>query len=360
MPRIALVAVLSAFLFLPAAASASSSGVVVSQVYGGGGNSGASFQNDFIELFNAGTAAADISGWSVQYATAAGTTWQTTALSGTIAAGRYYLIQLASSGGVGSPLPAADATGTSNLAATSGKVALVRSTTALACGASAGSCSGTSGVEDLVGYGSASDFEGAASASAGSNILSPQRADQGCADTNENGTDFATATPDPRNSTSAAHACASAPPPPGASASVHVDLDVASVLSVSLDRASLSFGTAAAGSTPTPLPENVTVSSNNGAGYSLGVSRTAFSPRDLPLALGATAPTGATLASSLAGGALVAIPIPPAAALTIGTKDGPSAEAGDVWPAKIGFSSPLPIVPTGRYTATVTFTAVAR
>jgi hypothetical protein len=359
MPRLFLLAVLSALVFFPAAASASASGVVVSQIYGGGGNSGATFQNDYVELFNAGAAAVDVTGWTVQYATAAGTTWQTTSLSGTIGAGRYYLVQLASSGSVGAPLPASDATGTSNLAATSGKVALVRGTSALTCGASAGSCSASPLMEDLVGYGAASDFEGAGSAPAPSNTLAARRSDEGCAETNENATDFTAAAPEPRNSASAPHSCAGTPSP-GVSASVQVDVDVASVLSVSLDRASLSFGTTTAGSTPTPLPENVTVSTNNAAGYSLAVARTAFSPRDLPLALGATAPAGATLAPPLAGGGLVPIPIQPAAGLAIGTKDGPSADAGDVWASRIGFSSPLPLVPTGHYAATVTFTAVAR
>ena len=141
---------------------------------------------------------------------------------------------------------------------------------------------------------------------------------------------------------------------------MHVDLDIASVLSISLDRSSLSFGTTAAGATPAPLPENVTVSSNNATGYSLAVARTAFAPRDLPLALGATAPGGAILGPPLAGGALVSIPVQPAAALTIGTKDSPTAASGDVWPARLGFASAVPLVPTGRYSATVTFTAIAR
>jgi hypothetical protein len=44
----------------------------------------------------------------------------------------------------------------------------------------------------------------------------------------------------------------------------------------------------------------------------------------------------------------------------MGSTAAPSAPAGDVWPAKLGFSGPLPLVATGRYTATVTFTAVAR
>ena len=359
MPKILLLAVLCSLLLLPAAAHASSSGIVVSQVYGGGGNSGASFRNDYIELFNAGTSGVDVSGWTIQYATAAGTTWQATPLTGTIGAGRYYLVQLASGGTVGAALPAADATGTSNLASTSGKIALVRSAVTLTCGATAGTCSADPGVEDLVGYGAASDFEGTGSAPAPSNTLAALRADDGCSDTNDNAADFTAAVPTPRNSASATHACAGSPSP-GNAAAVHVDVDVASVLSVSLDHPSLSFGTAVAGATPAPLPENVTVSSNNAAGYSLGVTRTAFSPRDLPLALAAAAPTGASLGPPFAGGSLVPIPIPPAAALTVGTKDAPSAGSGDVWASRIGFSAPLPLVPTGRYSATVTFNVIAR
>jgi len=359
MHRIFLFVFVSALLLLPSAAVASTSGIVVSQVYGGGGNSGATFQNDFVELFNAGASAVDISGWTVQYATAAGTSWQTTPLSGTIPAGRYYLVQLASSAAVGAPLPVPDATGTSNLAATGGKIALVRSGTALTCGASAGSCAPDASVEDLVGYGSASDFEGTGSAPATSSTQAAQRAGAGCTDGGDNAADFAAATPDPRNAASAAHVCAGTPPP-GPSGAVHVDLDVGSVLSISLDRSALSFGTTAAGATPAPLPENVTVSSNNATGYSLTVARTPFAPRDLPLAIGATAPSGASLAPPFAGGALVSIPVQPAAALTLGTKDSPSAAAGDVWPARLGFSTAVPLVPTGHYSATVTFTAIAR
>ena len=72
--------------------------VVISQVYGGGGNSGATFQNDFIELFNRGNSAVNLSGWAVQYASSTGTTWQKTDLSGMLAPGQYLLIQQASGG----------------------------------------------------------------------------------------------------------------------------------------------------------------------------------------------------------------------------------------------------------------------
>ena len=357
MSRVLLLVLLAALALLPAAARAATSDVVVSQIYGGGGNAGATFRNDYVELFNAGSASVDVSGWTVQYATAAGTSWQTTALSGTIAAGRYYLVQLASNADVGALLPAPNATGTSNLAGTSGKIALVRGTAALTCGASAGSCSTDPLVADLVGYGDASDFEGAGSTDALSNTLAAVRANGGCTDTGNNAADFTADTPEPRNSSSAAHSCGTAS---GSGGAVGVALDVASALSVSLDHPSLSFGTFAVGDRPASLPERVTVSSNNATGYSLVVARTAFAPTDLPIALAATAPTGGTLGSPFSGGALVPIPIAPAPALTIGTKATPSAAGGDVWATSLGFSSALPVVATGHYSATVTFTALAR
>src|SRR6266550_197017 len=359
MSRALLLAFLAALLLFPTGAKAGASDVVVSQIYGGGGNAGATFRNDYVELFNAGSGAVDLSGWTLQYATAAGTTWQTTALSGTIAPGRYYLVQLASNADVGAALPLADATGTSNLGGTSGKIALVRGATALTCGASAGSCSADPLVEDFAGYGSASDFEGAGSAPALSNTSAALRTNDGCTDTGDNATDFAAGAPAPRNSASPENLCTGAPSP-GPTASVNVDLDVASVLSVSLDRPSLSFGTFTVGDRPTPLPEPVTVSSNNAAGYSLVVARTAFAPSDLALALSATAPPSGVLGGGLTGGALVPIPISPATGLTVGTKAASSAAGGDVWATNIGFASPLPLGATGGYTATVTFTAIAR
>ena len=70
-----------------------SADLVVSQVYGGGGNSGSKYKNDFIEIFNRGTVAVSVSGWSVQYASATGSSWSVTPLSGTIQPGHYYLVQ---------------------------------------------------------------------------------------------------------------------------------------------------------------------------------------------------------------------------------------------------------------------------
>jgi lamin tail-like protein len=343
------------------AATGAGSGVVISQVYGGGGNAGATYANDFVELFNSGASSVDLTGWTVQYATAAGITWQSTPLSGSIAPGRYYLVQLASTAAVGAALPTPDATGTTNLAASGGKVAVVGDATALSCGAAAGSCSAVPSVKDLVGYGSATDFEGTGPAGALSSTAAAIRDNGGCADTNDNSADLAVASPTPRNSVSAANVCGGSQPPPGGTTQgAQVEADVQSALSISLERSTLSFGQVHSGTTPPALSEAVTVVGNPAAGYALSVHRSAFTPSDLPLGVASTAPAGGQIGPALAGGTRASLPIAPAADLLVGTTAGPSAAAGDVWPATIGFTGPLPAVPAGRYTASVTFTVVAR
>ena len=358
--RLLVALVFAALLLAAPAAPASSSGVVVSQVYGGGGNSGASFTNDFVELFNAGSSSISLDGWTVQYASAAGTSWQATALAGSIAPGHHYLVQLSSAASVGAPLPTPDATGTSNLAVSGGKVAVVTNATALGCGATAGSCSGVSGIEDFVGYGSAADYEGASAAAALSSSTAAIRADAGCTDTDSNADDFAADTPTPRNSASPATSCTGGGSSGGTTGSASVDVDIQNSLSLALEQPAISFGTASSGTTPAPVSERVTVNSNNATGYSLTVHRTVFTPADLPLGIASTAPAGGTLGPALIGGARAAVPIPPAADLLVGTTSAHSAAAGDVWPTTLGFTGPLPVVAPGRYSATVTYTLIGR
>ena len=161
--------------------------------------------------------------------------------------------------------------GTTNLANSGGKVALVRSATAVTCGASAGTCSADASVADLIGYGSASDFEGSGAATGLSNTTAALRADDGCTDTDANPSDFAGATPSPRNSAVAAAPCAGGPPPgETASGDAGVDIDIQGVLSIALEKQNISFGNAQSGDSPAAISERVTVSSTNAAGYALG------------------------------------------------------------------------------------------
>ncbi|MFW6092314.1 MAG: lamin tail domain-containing protein, partial [Actinomycetota bacterium] len=186
--------------------------VVVSEVYGGGGNAGATYTHDYIELFNRGDAAADLDGWSVQYAASGGTNWQVTELSGTLEPGQYYLVQHAKGAGGDEPLPTPDATGSTAMSLSSGKVALVDSTEELS-----GSC--PTGVVDFVGYGSqANCFEGTGPTDTLDNTTAATRADDGCADTDDNAADFTTVTAfrdgGPRNTATPLNPCDGTPPDP--------------------------------------------------------------------------------------------------------------------------------------------------
>jgi uncharacterized repeat protein (TIGR01451 family) len=197
MPRGRLAVVFASFALLFAASSVQAQ-VVISQVYGGGGNSGATLKNDFIELRNNGPTAVDLTGWSVQYTSSAGTTWSgRTTLSGSIPAGGFYLIQQAQGAGGTVDLPTPDAVGTIAMSGTAGKVALSRSTTALT-----GACpTADANVADFVGFGSAANcFEGSAPTGTLSNTTAALRGGDGSIDTNNNGADFAVGAPNPRNS----------------------------------------------------------------------------------------------------------------------------------------------------------------
>jgi endonuclease G len=185
-----------------------SSGMVISQVYGGGGNASAAYQNDFIELFNRGASPVSLNGWSVQYASTTGTTWQRTNLTNvTLQPGQYYLVQeAAGSGCSGSPcgigLPPTDTAGTIAMALGAGKVALVNATTTLT-----GSCP-TGGVIDFVGFGTGTNcVEGTGPTATLSNTTSASRAGAGCTETDNNSADFASGTPTPRNTSSPLAPC---------------------------------------------------------------------------------------------------------------------------------------------------------
>jgi hypothetical protein len=139
-----------------------------------------------------------------------------------------------------------------------------------------------------------------------------------------------------------------------------VTADVASTLTISLSRTAMDFGRLAFGSTAGSIAEDVTVASNDPSGYLLSVHRSAFTPDDLPLALAAHAPAGATINPSLAGGAKAAIPVTPALDLLVGSSSGLSGPDGDVWSTDVGFLEPLPLVHAGPHSATLTYTVVGR
>jgi predicted extracellular nuclease len=196
----------------------------ISQVYGGGGNTGAPFTHDFIEIFNAGPSPVSLAGYSVQYASAAGTSWTNlTALSGSLAPGQYYLVQGAagnSCGGLpcGVALPTPDVPGAINLSGTNGKVALVNTVTP-----QTGACPTGPQIIDFVGYGSANCYEGSAAAPVLTNTTAALRAGAGCTDTDDNAADFSAGAPNPRNTASPLNVCGGGDVPPTVTSTTPTD-----------------------------------------------------------------------------------------------------------------------------------------
>lgn len=249
--------ILSILAFLSLSLWATGQTVVISQVYGGGGNTSATYNQDFVELFNASGSNVDISGWTVQYASAAGTSWAVAAIPAgtTLPAGKYFLVALAS-GATGSPLPTADVINTTiNLSGTTGKVALVSSSTALS-GSTA--CSSAS-VVDVLGYGASPSCSETATFPA-TGITTAQsmfRKNNGCTDANNNSTDFELLNVAPRNSSTAANVCGG-----GSSPTITIGT-VSSFGSVTTGTNSTAQTVSLSGANLTGAPGNITITAPN-------------------------------------------------------------------------------------------------
>jgi DNA/RNA endonuclease G (NUC1) len=241
--------------------------VLISQVYGGGGNSGATYKNDFIELFNPGASSVDITGWSVQYASTTGTTWQATSLSGTIPAGGFYLIQEAAGTGAAPNLPTPDAVGSGSgiaMAAGAGKVFL-SSTTALLSGA----CPIAATVVDKVSYGSGTSDCGYGTTATLGNATAAIRNSGGCAFTGSMTADFTVAAPTPRNSATTAQPCGG--PPPNQPVTVTISPSAASIAA----GATQAFTAAAFDASSNPVTTTFTWSTSDAAVATVDATGTA-------------------------------------------------------------------------------------
>jgi hypothetical protein len=194
--------------------------LVISQLYTRGGEANASYQNDFIEIFNRGTEPADMNNYTLHMSTISGPipTGISVKLVSTrgiiVPAGRYLLIKLKGDGLGGEPLPPADfdlsilpGPVPINLNTATGLVVLV---------APNGSFQGcpslqSTGVVDYVGYGATSVcYEGPTGPAPAPSVAtdSLQRVSGGCADNNLNASDFKLSPVLPRNSGWAAGICA--------------------------------------------------------------------------------------------------------------------------------------------------------
>ena len=205
-------------------ATSGSPNLVISQVYARGGAAGASYQQDFVEIFNRGTEPVDMNGYGLHV------TLDSNPVPGTmfvrfvstrgivIQPGRYLLIAFKGDGADGQPLPTPDfdlsaslpVPVPANLHPTTGLVVLLtRDGSFQGCPTSQ-----STGVVDYVGYGAtALCYEGGAGpAPAPALTESLMRYSEGCTDTNLNANDLRLSPVLPRNSGWSGTLCAVSTP----------------------------------------------------------------------------------------------------------------------------------------------------
>lgn len=181
------------------------SSVVIYEIFGGGGSSAGVPNADYVVLHNTTGSAISLAGMAVQVSNGGAggggnnNPFTVVALSGSIGAFGYYLIQLGTASGTGTALPTPDLVSASgSLGANNGRVALTSDTTQISN--AAGNSSGGS-ILDFVGFGtSANSYEGSSPAPAPSNSTAIVRDAAGGWDTDSNSADFAAAAPAPKNS----------------------------------------------------------------------------------------------------------------------------------------------------------------
>lgn len=188
-----------------ASVSFGATGVKISMFYGAGGNSGATYNQDYVELFNSSGTAVNIGGWALEYGSAAGnwgslsTNYLVFPANTIIQPCGYLLVASGPVGAVGVNIPTTpDFTSPANMSGTNGKLGLFNALNAnLACGSE---LAGT--LVDKVAYGTANCAEGTA-VGALSATTGASRNGAGTVDSDNNVSDFTVGpAPTPRNSAS--------------------------------------------------------------------------------------------------------------------------------------------------------------
>lgn len=179
--------------------------LVISQLYSGGGSAAdASYDSDFIEIYNPTSSPISLASYSVQYTPLAVVSWSKTNLSGTIPAYGYFLIKESGGGLGGAPLPTPDVTGTIPMATSAALIVLRSNQTTLSNSQTCDGVKKDPTIVDFVAYGSTPTcYEG--SGPTGTNLTKTTAAIRkrgGNQDTDNNAGDFEVGTPIPRNSSS--------------------------------------------------------------------------------------------------------------------------------------------------------------
>ena len=193
------------------------SNIRISQIYTRGGESGAAYQNDYIELFNRGNVDVDINGWSLNISNFAGTP-PNIQISSTgiklsnpngivIAPGKHLLIKFGGSGSGGQPINNPDINlNPMPISEVGGQIVLIAKDKTLPLSYCPAAPDLTGVVVDYVGYGTAICYEGTVTLAPGPD-QSLTRVGGGCTDNNNNLADFSFATPTPRTRADAATPC---------------------------------------------------------------------------------------------------------------------------------------------------------
>ncbi len=167
------------------------------EFFGGGGSSAGVPNADYVVLFNRGLTAVNLSTYSIQYASATGTSWVRVDLSGSIASDGLFLVRLQAAQATGTALPTPDVLGTAiNASQSNGKIVLMSNQTTIGAISDPQTISG---YVDFLGYGTANAFESAAAPAASASTALKRNATGN--DTNNNSADFTASAPTPRNST---------------------------------------------------------------------------------------------------------------------------------------------------------------
>ena len=181
------------------------------------GEAGATFQNDFVELFNRGQTDVDVSGWSLNISNFAGTPPNIQISSTNIRffsspnlimrPGGHLLIKFGFSGSNGQPLPTPDINlSPFPISDVGGQIILLPKDKTLPFHYCPAAPDLTGTVVDYVGYGTAICYEGTV-APAPPPDKALLRVAGGCIDNNDNLADFSLATPNPRNRLSGLTPC---------------------------------------------------------------------------------------------------------------------------------------------------------
>lgn len=173
-----------------------STGLMITEVYPGGGNAGATYNADFVELYNASNAPISLAGKSLQYRASTNTGIPSGsnlfALPSVSVPSHSYFLVKGGSGATGVGIPKTpDAISSLAMGGSAGQIYLADSATGIQPGTGAAIDYSAGKVIDFLGYGTgAASFETALKSGAITTAQSYKRSSPTPADTDNNNTDF--------------------------------------------------------------------------------------------------------------------------------------------------------------------------